>query len=73
MTWDADGGVAGGGDVGVGIEGVGIHAKCLFGTADAIESCGGGVAVRAGAIRVSVMVAIASHDWVDTVETIAVA
>lgn len=32
ITCDADGGVAGGGDVGVGVAGVGMKARCLLGT-----------------------------------------
>ena len=54
ITCEMDGGTAGGGDVGVGADGVGINARCLLGTDGAIESCGGGVAVRvvADAVRV---------------------
>lgn len=54
MTCEIDGGVAAGGDEGVGTEGVGMNARCLLGTDGAIESCGGGVAVRvvANAVRV---------------------
>jgi len=41
MIWEAEGGVALGGDIGVGVVGVGIHARCLFGTGtEEVESGG---------------------------------